>query len=127
MRIKELTLAATLFFVALLSACDDRAMEVSASTQAGGNAQRGIAAISRYGCGSCHTIGGIASAHGLVGPPLTMIRNRMYVAGMLENTASNLESWIRDPKAINPKTAMPTLGVSRQEAADIATYLYSIH
>ncbi len=90
-----------------------------------GNAERGAAAIFRYGCGSCHTIAQLHDAHGLVGPPLTGVRDRLYVAGMLQNTPENLEHWIRDPKSVNPKTAMPNLGVTQQDATDIAAYLYS--
>ncbi len=107
-----------------LAACSRKAAQ-QAGLLAGGDPRRGSAAIVRYGCGSCHTIKGISSAHGLVGPPLTGIRNRLYVAGMLENNATNIERWIRDPKSLNPKTAMPTLGVSPKDAADIAAYLYS--
>jgi cytochrome c2 len=110
---------------ALLDGCSMGSVRAG-SIVAGGDAQRGAASISRYGCGSCHTIGGIAAAHGLVGPPLTGLRNRMYVAGMLPNTADNLMHWIRQPKLVNPKTAMPELGVSPSDAADIAAYIYSI-
>ena len=92
----------------------------------GGDAQRGAAAIARYGCGSCHTIGGLVDAHGLVGPPLTGLRDRMYVAGILQNEPGNLTFWIREPKMVNPKTAMPRLGVSQRDALDIAAYIYSI-
>lgn len=60
---------------------------------------------------------------GQVGPPLTGIKNRMYVAGMLENRTETMATWIRDPKSINPKTAMPNLGVTEQDARDIAVYL----
>ena len=88
-------------------------------------AARGSAAIGRYGCGSCHTIPGISEAHGLVGPPLTNIRSRVYVAGMLENTPENLARWIHDPKSINDRTAMPNLGVTPRDASDISTYLNS--
>jgi cytochrome c len=91
----------------------------------GGDAARGAAAIFRYGCGSCHTITQLNYAHGLVGPPLTGLRDRLYVAGMLQNNPENLEHWIRDPKSINEKTAMPNLGVTPQDAMDIAAYLYS--
>lgn len=86
---------------------------------------RGAAAIGHYGCGRCHTIGRIPGANGLVGPPLTGIGSRVYVAGMLANTPANIASWIRDPKAINPHTAMPKLGVSQQDSNDIAAYLYA--
>lgn len=106
--------------VALLTGCRD-----SAQVLAGGDPRQGAAAISRYGCGSCHTVAGINSAHGLVGPPLTGIRDRMYIAGMLPNVPPNLIHWIRDPKSVNPKTAMPSLGLSERDATDIAAYLYS--
>ena len=117
------SVAAVFAGVLLLGGC---AGPPSASPVAGGNPQRGVAAIARYGCGTCHTVKGISSAHGLVGPPLTGIRDRMYVAGMLENSPENLVEWIRDPKKINPGTAMPKLGLSARDATDIAAYLYSI-
>jgi len=103
----------------------------SSSAQAGmaifgGGVQRGEAAINRYGCGSCHTIRGIRSAHGLVGPPLTGLRDRRCIAGVLPNTPDAVVKWIHDPKCVNPKTAMPTPGVTEQEATDIAAYIYSI-
>jgi cytochrome c1 len=59
-----------------------------------------------------------------VGPPLTGIRNRVYVAGMLANTPENLARWIHDPKSVNNRTAMPNLGVTKEDAIDISTYLY---
>lgn len=90
-----------------------------------GDAQRGAAAISRYGCGSCHTVPGLSDAHGLVGPPLTHIRDRLYVAGMLSNDPDHMVHWIRHPHAVNSRTAMPDLGVTLQDATDITAYLYS--
>ncbi|HET8548419.1 MAG TPA: PQQ-binding-like beta-propeller repeat protein [Bryobacteraceae bacterium] len=91
----------------------------------GGDPQRGAAAILRYGCGSCHTIAKLRYAHGLVGPPLTNMSSRMYIAGMLPNTPDNIVRWIRNPQAISERTAMPNLGVTSQDATDIAAYLYS--
>jgi cytochrome c1 len=35
-----------------------------------------------------------------------------------------LIKWIRNPQQIEPGTAMPDLGVSEDEAGDIAAYLY---
>lgn len=92
---------------------------------ANGDPERGAAAIFRYGCGSCHTIARIPNARGLVGPPLTGLGARMYVAGMLQNNPENLIHWIRSPKSVNEKTAMPNLGVTQQDATDIAAYLYA--
>ncbi len=96
------------------------------NTLTGGDAHRGASAIFRYGCPACHTIQGIPGAHGLVGPPLTGIGDRMYVGGVLRNTPENLMRWIQDPKAVDDKTAMPKLGVTPKDAQDIAAYLYSI-
>jgi cytochrome c len=124
MRSSILILLVTAAMLSLI-ACDSANTTRSASLAAGGDPQKGMAAISRYGCGSCHTVAGISSAHGLVGPPLMGLRDRMYIAGMLTNERDNLVHWIRDPKSVNPKTAMPALGLSETDAADIAAYLYS--
>lgn len=51
---------------------------------------------------------------------------RTYVAGRLPNTPANLIDWIRDPQAIDPATAMPTIGLDEQQARDIAAYLYTL-
>jgi cytochrome c2 len=109
---------------AMLSGCSSGQAKM-ASLVTGGSVARGSAAISKYGCGACHTISGISNAHGLVGPPLTGIAARMYVAGVLQNTPENVVRWIQEPKDVNPKTAMPALGVTKQDATDIAAYLYS--
>lgn len=114
--------------LAVLAACDGGAREearnqVAAITR--GDARRGHEAIERYGCGACHTIPGVRLGRGLVGPPLTEFASRAYVAGQVPNTPQNLVRWIQHPDSIEPGTAMPTLGVSEQEARDIAAYLYA--
>ncbi len=114
-----------LAFTGLTAGCSQTSARAAAAGVTGGDPQRGLAAISRYGCGSCHTIAGNRSAYGLVGPPLTGIGNRMYVAGVLANTPDNIVRWIRHPKQVNEKTVMPDLGVTQQDATDIAAYLYS--
>ena len=92
----------------------------------GGDAARGRVAAGRYGCGSCHVIPGIPGARGRVGPPLTHFGDRSYVAGALPNEPASLVRWIRDPQDVEPGTAMPDLGVTEQDARDIAAYLYTI-
>jgi cytochrome c len=111
--------------LAALGGCGGAAQR-NASALTGGDPHRGAAAISRYGCGSCHEIRGIRGAHGLVGPPLTNVGNRQYIAGMLSNTPDNLVRWVQNPKTVNDRTIMPNLGLSGQDATDIAAYLYSI-
>jgi cytochrome c len=92
----------------------------------GGDAQRGREAIRDYGCDSCHTIPGIRTANATVGPPLTGWAARHYISGKLANTPDNLIRWIQFPQAIEPGTAMPNMGVTEQDARDIAAYLYTL-
>lgn len=106
--------------------CGSSAAEHIAEVTTGGNARRGAAAISRYGCGSCHLIPGISGAHGLAGPPLSGIASRTYIAGVLQNTPENMMRWIENPPAVDEHTVMPNLGVTSKDAADIAGYLYTL-
>lgn len=92
----------------------------------GGDAQRGREVIRNFGCGTCHEIPGVRGANGRTGPPLTHWRERTYIAGNLLNNPDNLMVWVMFPDSVEPGTAMPTLGLSRAEAADIAAYLYTI-
>ena len=96
---------------------------VAASDRAG--AGRGKNALQQYACITCHVIPGVVGANNAVGPSLAGIGSRKYLAGVLPNTPENLVRWIRNPKAVDEKTAMPALDVSGQDAIDIAAYLYS--
>lgn len=96
------------------------------SAVAGGSVHRGAAAVAEMGCGSCHAIAGIPGAHGRVGPPLTGVGDRAILAGELPNTPANMIRWVRNPQAVEPATAMPNLGVTDQQARDIAAYLYTL-
>lgn len=115
-----------------LTACDmsgqtvDSLSHEAAASATGGRPSRAPAIIESFGCGGCHTIEGVRGADGLVGPPLSGIATRGYIAGVLPNSPGNLIRWIRDPQAVDPLTAMPTLGVSEQQARDIAAYLYTL-
>lgn len=91
----------------------------------GGDAERGHAAVLRYGCAACHTIPGVPSYGANVGPPLSSLSKRSYLAGVLPNTPGNMVRWLRDPAQVDPRTAMPSLGVTEADAADIAAYLYA--
>jgi cytochrome c2 len=112
-----------LLLLAALAGCSKRPPENDPLT--GGNPRTGQQLIARYGCAACHEIKGIAHADSKVGPSLTEMRSQAYVAGVLPNSASNLIKWIQHPRAADPKTAMPELGVSEAEARDMAAYLYN--
>lgn len=112
--------------VILFAGCTGGTVVNSYSTYTGGNIRAGKALLQAYGCGSCHTIPGVPDANGLVGPPLYFWARRTYIAGELPNTPDNLVKWIEAPPSVEPGTAMPTLGVSEQQARDMAAYLYTI-
>jgi len=90
-----------------------------------GNSDRGAQLIRAYGCGSCHSIPGIQRADSKVGPPLRDLSERVYIAGVITNTPQHLMQWIQHPRAVDSRTAMPELGVTPDDARDIAAYLYS--
>jgi cytochrome c len=90
----------------------------------GGRVEIGRGLIAQYGCGSCHTIPGVPGADSMAAPPLERFYERSYIAGRLPNTEDNLLKWIQDPQQIEPGTAMPNLGVTQDEARDMAAYLY---
>lgn len=108
-----------------LAACDDAAPPPHLQV-AGGDPERGRAAIARYACASCHAIPGVPGPQGTVGPPLADFALRGYVAGVVPNWPGYLVRWIMDPPTISPQTAMPNVGVDEQEARDIAAYLYTL-
>jgi cytochrome c2 len=116
-------LATALFAVA---SCGGGEAERAAAQMTGGDPARGRAKIGHYGCHTCHTIPGIEGADSLVGPPLDRIASRTYIAGVLTNSPDNMIRWLRDPHAVDQLTAMPNLGVSEEDARDIAAYLYTL-
>lgn len=111
--------------VAATAACagvpEPRSQQVSE-----GEPQLGAELIVDYGCVSCHVVPGIRSEPAYVGPPLDHWGLRSYIAGALPNDERNLVRWITDPQGVEEGTAMPDLGVNRQEAQHIAAYLLSL-
>jgi cytochrome c1 len=92
-----------------------------------GDPHLGKQLIRVYGCGACHVIPGIREARGLVGPPLYFFGQRTMIAGELPNTPDNLVRWVRNPRSVEPGTAMPDLGLSEDQAESVAAYLYTLH
>ncbi len=99
--------------------------EAAALLTLGGDVARGRRLVKAYGCSGCHTIPGVRDARGLVGPRLDNLLDQAYVAGVVPNTPQNLMAWIRHPRQLSPRTAMPELGVKEQDARDIAAFLYA--
>ena len=114
-----------------------------------GSADRGRVLVSQLGCLGCHVVKDLESlkkgttAMPAVPPaetpkPLTVFpgAGEVYVGGPtfgpdLSRVASKanaewLYRWLKDPKRYRPKTNMPNLRLSDQEARDIATYLMTL-
>ncbi|HEY3118154.1 MAG TPA: cytochrome c, partial [Chloroflexota bacterium] len=82
--------------------------------------------VTPAGCASCHTIRGVPGATGIVGPNLTNITLRPTLAGdTIPNNSTNLVRWIMDPPSLKQNALMPNLGVSQQDAQDLAAFLAS--
>jgi cytochrome c oxidase subunit II len=74
-------------------------------------------------CSSCHTIRG-TSASGDVGPDLTHLATRSYLAGLvLPNRPADLARWVAHPQQVKPGSLMPDLPLGRAQLADVVAYL----
>ena len=110
----------------ILSGCDYAPSANASIPHAPGDPLRGAQLIQRFGCGGCHIIPGVTGANGLVGPPLTKMGRRVYIAGVLRNSPSNMALWIEHPQAIVPGNAMPEMAISHADSRDITAYLYTL-
>jgi mono/diheme cytochrome c family protein len=90
------------------------------------DARAGRRAMDQYACATCHVIPGVTGATRPVGPPLDGIASRSYIAGVLENSTENMVRWIMWPQRVSPLTAMPDLGVTPEDARDMAAYLATL-
>jgi putative membrane protein len=115
-----------LLAIACFAGCEAKRRADIAHDMTGGSAQRGRMMLKSYGCSSCHTIPGVPGAAGLVGPPLSGVSKRTFIAGIMENNVGNLLEWIKDPPKHDSLTVMPNLHVSDNDARDIAAYLYTL-
>lgn len=107
-------------------ACSSMPHEAEVRALTGGDPFRGRELIRGYGCDSCHTIPRVQTADAHVGPPLTSVARRVYLAGHIPNTPENMMRWIQHPHAFDAKTAMPEMGVSDADSRDITAYLYTL-
>jgi cytochrome c len=116
-----------LLLVASLAGCADHRAPQSFVVDTGGNSTRGRSTLVQHGCHACHDVPDVDEPGGDVGPPLKGFAARTFIAGRLPNTPANLISWIRAPHHVDASTAMPDLGLTEEEARDVAAYLYTLH
>jgi cytochrome c1 len=97
-------------------------------TVVGGDSARGAAILrtGAHGCAACHDIPGVRFPRGVAGPPLDRMVDRAFIAGQLPNTPDVLVAFLQDPPSLVPRTGMPDVRMSLQDARDVAAYLYSV-
>ena len=114
--------------VLLTSACAIVAAACGAPSTGGAAAdemqvERGRLLLTRYHCGTCHAIPGVAAAQGRFAASLEGYGRRSYIAGRVANEPAALARWIVDPASIVPGTRMPNMGVAPADARAMAAYL----
>lgn len=77
-------------------------------------AKQGEQLFSEKGCDDCHWLG---DSGGEIGPELTHEG--------LKRDAAWLDRWLKDPKTVNPNTAMPTPDLTDEERAALVKFLAS--
>jgi cytochrome c2 len=120
----KIAIASILTIFAVLGC--DRATEINARAETGGDPTQGRQKIAFYGCASCHEIPGIRGADAHVGPPLDHIGSRTYIGVGMPNQPRNMIAWIQHSRDIDPHVAMPNLHIPEADARDIACYLYTL-
>jgi cytochrome c len=124
-RYQSVIAAWVLMTVAVLSSgCDRQNSNIAAASTQTNSAPKYL--MIHYGCPTCHVIPGVPGAVGTVGPSLHGLSRRSYLAGKLPNTHANLELWISHPQQFEPGTAMPEMGVTADDARQIAAYLDTV-
>jgi cytochrome c2 len=87
---------------------------------------RALVASGRFGCAACHAIPGVDAPKGVVGPALGGVADRAFIAGQLPNKPDVLVAFLRNPPGLVPLTGMPDVGLTGDQARDIAAYLYTL-
>ena len=98
-----------------------------AARPAGQEAALGLAVFERSPCVACHTVRGTA-AHATIGPDLTHLASRHYIAGgSLENNTANLSAWVTHAQSLKPGSRMPDLTVfTGAELRALVAYLNTL-
>jgi cytochrome c len=100
--------------------------EAARAEQTPGDPDRGAEIMAEHGCPACHVIPGVRRAEGTVGPPLDFWAERHFIVGTLQNEYENLVTFLQNPQAVRPGSAMPTMAITPQDAEDMAAYLFTL-
>jgi cytochrome c oxidase subunit 2 len=90
------------------------------------DAAKGRAIFESAACVLCHTVGG-TDARGRVGPDLTHIGRRLYIAaGVRRHSADTMQEWIRDPQRVKPGNEMPVVPLSDEDVRLVTAYMEAL-
>lgn len=120
-------LLGTAVLVLVITGCGILTSSQDASVEeTGGNIARGEDLVRLNGCMACHSIPDMSSVQDGYGPDLDGFADRRLIGGSAENTPDVLIQFLMSPQTVIPGTGMPTLGLTEEEARDIATWLYTL-
>ena len=97
-----------------------------AATPRGGEQEAGKNLFASKACASCHNIQG-GTASGTVGPDLTHVASRRYIAsGLLETNRGSIAAWVADPQTLKPGNNMPRVALDASELNALSAYLAAL-
>ncbi|MBV8763873.1 MAG: cytochrome c oxidase subunit II [Hyphomicrobiales bacterium] len=103
-----------------------RAQLADASAQTTSEEERGRGVFTEKACAACHTVRG-TSASGSLGPDLTHVASRRYIAaGLLESTRGSFAAWIADPETLKPGSNMPNVPLTSDDLRDVSAFMASL-
>lgn len=116
----------TLISVVLIAGCGLMSRDDPRVDATGGNIERGKELARTNGCIVCHSVPDEGWVQDGYGPDLEGFANNRHIAGQAVNEPDTLIAFLMSPQSVVPGTSMPTVGLTEDEARDIATWLYSL-
>ncbi|MBL8919240.1 MAG: c-type cytochrome [Myxococcaceae bacterium] len=95
--------------------------ESEASRPSAAEFEQGRALFTVRGCHACHQLGAVPATSSEPGRLLALAPDLAHARRRL--TRATLERFLRDPRAVEPTTEMPALGLSTGEARALAGFL----
>lgn len=88
---------------------------------------RGYKAVQERGCQACHAIDGVETMVAHIGPNLTRVATRSFLAGgVIPNTHNDLLAWISNPDSRKVGSKMQAMGLTDAEIGDVIAYFESM-
>jgi cytochrome c oxidase subunit 2 len=87
---------------------------------------RGEELFATSACIGCHTLAGVETAVGTVGPNLSHVGSRGTIgSGLFRNTPDTMRLWVANAPALKPGSMMPAIEMPAEDLNAIVAYLRS--